>query len=108
MNTNKYMGVMPKQPMLVGMGPATPSHHMMNQQHLAMMCKQSYISKAERKQNEKMAQLLEDKKQQERVQISKNLGELKKGIKTTGVASFKIVHLGSKMAGEEAKKLVEV
>ena len=73
---------------------------------------QTNISKAgsrgEKKKQEKMAQLLEAKKHQERMEFKKNVGDLKKGITDVGASSFKIVHLSSKMAGEEAKKFRDV
>ena len=70
---------------------------------------QTNISKAgSRGEKKKMAQLLEAKKHQERREFKKNVGDLKKGITDVGASSFKIVHLSSKMAGEEAKKFRDV
>ena len=71
------------------------------------MLQTSFITRADRKQQEKMTQITEAQKKQELIEIKRNAGVLKEGMMEAGSASFKIAHIGSKMAGENMRKAAE-
>ena len=97
---NKYMGVMTApSPRIV----AAPHQQMISQQHLGML-QTSYITRAEKKQQENWVYFNE----KELVDIKRNAGELKHGMKEVGSTSFKIEQGSTFQNGLDLKKYQEL